>query len=245
MPRFRNRHLFLLLVPVAATVLCVIGIAGYFRLSSETAALRTSLMQSVGGQWNKTIAVHIGGLTSALLRTGLRCVKLAPEPRAAIEALHGAEAGIYRLQPGSQPMDRDAVLSAADAAMAARGWERAVGVVKEEQVVAVYLPRKGVTAEKMKCCFMVLAEGTLVVGSARVNLAPLMAIAKTRMEVRQSRAAPLACPFFRRQLSRAARPACPLFRRHLTGWAGETPCPALRFARGGNESDKKIPAMTV
>jgi len=193
--RFRKWYLLFLLMPLAASVLCIIGITGYFRLSSETAALRTSLMQSVGGQWHKMIAVHIGGLTSAVARTGLRCVKLAPEPRAAIEALRGAEAGIYRLQPGSRSMERDTILSTADAAMAARGWDRVVGVVKEDQVVLVYLPRKGISETKMKCCFMVLAEDTLVVGSARANLTPLLAIARTRMDLHQSRAARLARPF--------------------------------------------------
>src|SRR5439155_15369697 len=146
-PRFRPGHL-VLLASVVLLSLGVIGVTGYFRLSSEAAALRSSLMKSVPGTWNRKIAVHVGGLTMAVLRHGLRFVNLPPEPRAAIEALHAAEAGVYQLQPERPCIDRGAIISATDKVMAARGWDRAVGVANEDDLVVVYLPRKGVSAEK-------------------------------------------------------------------------------------------------
>src|SRR5437870_2834543 len=50
-PRFRPGHL-VLLASVVLLSLGVIGVTGYFRLSSEAAALRSSLMKSVPGTWN-------------------------------------------------------------------------------------------------------------------------------------------------------------------------------------------------
>ena len=72
-------------------LLCAIGIAGYFRLSSATQALRSSVLDSVPGKWDKRLAVHVGGLTLSLVRLGLRLFNLPPEPKAALAALRGAE----------------------------------------------------------------------------------------------------------------------------------------------------------
>ena len=87
-PGLRKSHLVILSM-LLVVGLCVVGVTGYFRLGSDSAALRSSLMKSVAGQWHKTIAVHVGGLTMSVLRTGLRWVKFPAEPRAALEALRG------------------------------------------------------------------------------------------------------------------------------------------------------------
>jgi hypothetical protein len=149
---------------------CAVGVAGYFRLGSETTALRRSLMGSVAGEWDKKFAVHVGSLTMGLVRTGSRFVNLPPEPRAALEALHGAEIGVYKLREEAAPVDYRAIFLAADRAMKARGWERVVGVARGDEFVAVYIPRNGVLPGKMACCLAVLQERNLVVGSARGNL---------------------------------------------------------------------------
>src|SRR5438270_12085509 len=98
-PRFRTGHVVLLSL-FTLIGLSIIGVTGYFRLSPEVIALRASAMKSLGGQWNKKIALHVGSLTTGVVRTALRRVRIDPEPRAAIESLHGAEIGIYKLQPG-------------------------------------------------------------------------------------------------------------------------------------------------
>jgi hypothetical protein len=183
-PRLRKWHVVILAM-LGTVALCVFGITGYFRLSSDTAALQTSLMKSVGGHWDKKIAVRVGWLTMGLVRNGLRCVHLAPEPRAVIEALHGVEVGVYNQAPGARGIDRGAMLSATDKAMSDCGWVRAVGVAKEHDFVAVYLPRKGISAGSMKCRVAVLHGETLVVVSARGNLEPLIQIARSHLDRRE------------------------------------------------------------
>ena len=152
---------------------------------SGTAALQSSLVKSVGGQWNKKIAVRVGWLTMGLVRNGLRCVHLAPEPRAVIEALHGVEVGVYNQAPGARSIDRGAMLSATDKATSDCGWIRTVGVAKEHEFVAVYLQRKGISVGNMKCRVIVLHEETLVVVSASGKLKPLFEIARSRLPRRE------------------------------------------------------------
>jgi hypothetical protein len=180
-PAFRFRQRFIvLLVILCLPLCCAIGIAGYFRLSSETRALRKTVMGSVPGQWDKRFAVHVGSLTMGLVRAGSRFVNLPPEPRAALDALHGAEVGVYRLHQNPVSVGPATIFVAADKAMKARGWERIVGVVQADQLVAVYIPLKGISPGRMACCVVVLHERDLVVASAHGDLGPLLQIAEKR-----------------------------------------------------------------
>src|SRR3974377_1799164 len=95
--RFRKRYALALLV-LGVPLLCGFGVSGYFRLSSETKALRGSLMSAVPGQWDKRFAVGVGSLTLMLGRGVTHYFKLPPEPKAALDAVHGVEVGVYRLQ---------------------------------------------------------------------------------------------------------------------------------------------------
>ena len=182
MPTPLRKRDVVILIAFAIIGLCIFGVTGYFRLSAETAALSSSVIRSAPGQWNKKIALHIGALTTGVVRGSLRWVELPPEPRAAIAALHGVEVAVYKLQSSVVCTGRDALLPAADKAMAARGWERAVGVFKDQDVVGIYFPRKGIAAKRMKCCFMVLHEDTLVVGTARGNIKPLLEMARNAFD---------------------------------------------------------------
>jgi hypothetical protein len=176
--RFRVRTGYVVLALVLCLpLLCAIGIAGYFRLSSATQALRNSVIESVPGQWDKRFAVHVGGLTLGLVRFGSRFFNLPPEPKAALEALHGAEVGVYNLHDAPCALDYSAMFTAADKCMRRRGWERIVGVTRSRQFVAVYMPRNLRTVKRMACCVAVLNEQDLVVASARGNLQPLLELA--------------------------------------------------------------------
>jgi hypothetical protein len=161
--------------------LCVIGVTGYFRLSSATQALRSSVMEAVPGQWDKRFAIHVGGMTLGLVRLGSSFFKLPPEPKAALGALHGAEVGIYRLQHAPSALEYSAVFAATDKAMKRRGWDRIVGVAKGEQFVAVYMPHNLRTLKRMACCVVVLKERDLVVASASGNVQPLLDLAMQRL----------------------------------------------------------------
>jgi hypothetical protein len=66
--------------------------------------------------------------------------------------------------------------------MAARGWDRIVGVVHENDLVMIYMPHKRVTARNIKCCVAVFSGRDLVVVSARGNVQPLLALAEGRIQ---------------------------------------------------------------
>jgi hypothetical protein len=176
--RFRKRHI----VALAAVVIlawCYIGVTGYFRLSSETRALRESVMNSVSGQWSKRFAVNVGRCTVGLVQLGSGLVHLPPEARAALDSLRGGEVGVYRLQQAQGCINPAAVFQAADRAMAARGWDRIVGVAKASELVGIYAPRSG---SGLKCCLMVLHEQDLVVASVRGDPRPLLKLATRRLD---------------------------------------------------------------
>ena len=161
---------FFLVLPVVA----VIGVTSYLRLSSDTKALRDGILEAAKGDWDKRFAGRAGGFTMGLVRGVTAFVHLEAEPRAALAALRGVEVGVYQRSSGHSSENYGAVLAAADRVMRSRGWERVVGVTEKEQLVAIYLPRRGATLESVRCCVVVLQEGQLVVVSARGNLAPLL-----------------------------------------------------------------------
>ncbi len=173
--------LALALVLCSIPVLCLVGITGYFRLSADAGALRESLLSSSANQWEKKIALHVGGFTTGILRVGSRFFALPPEPRAALEAVRGGEVGIYRLHRRPPIAERRTMLQRADQIMRARGWERVVGVIEREQLVGIYLPHRTLSARRINCCVFVLSEGDLVIASAQGNLQPLLELASQHL----------------------------------------------------------------
>jgi hypothetical protein len=181
--RFRLRAGYVTLaLLLGLPMLCAAGIAGYFHLSSATKALGSSVMTSVPGQWDKRFAVHLGVLTMGLVRWGSGFFNLPPEPKAALDALHGAEVGIYKLHDSPTTLDYSAMFTAADKSMRRCGWERIVGVAQGKQFVAVYMPRGLHTLKGMACCVVVLNQQDLVVASARGNVQPLLDLATQHMQ---------------------------------------------------------------
>ena len=182
-PSPRVQAAFVILgVIVLFFMICVLGVVGMFQLSSETTILRKTMMSSVAGNWDKKIAIRVGSLTTALVRGGSRFFKMPPEPRAALEALHGAEVGVYNLREDPGYIERGALLTRADKAMAARGWERIVGVVQEHDLVAIYMPKKKASLHNLRCCVAVFSGRDLVVVSARGNLEPILELAQKHLE---------------------------------------------------------------
>ena len=161
---------------------CAIGVVGIFHLSSESTVLRQSVMGSVAGTWDKKIAIHVGSIVTALVRGGSRFFNLPPEPRAALDAVHACEVGVYNLRDEPGSVERGMILTRADKAMARRGWDRAVGVIQENQLVAVYVPHKKVSLGNLRCCVLVFSGRDLVVVSARGNAEPLLALAEEHMQ---------------------------------------------------------------
>ena len=172
----------ILCVALCLPLICAVAVAGYFRPSYPTRALRTSLMQSMPGQWDKRFAVHVGSLTLGLVRFGSQFFTLPPEPKAALGALNSAEVGVYKLEGPPATLDYPAMFVAADKAMKRCGWERIVGVAKAAQFVAVYMPRNVRTFKRIGCSVVVLNNRDLVVAGARGNLEPLLALAQHKLQ---------------------------------------------------------------
>jgi len=180
--------------PIRTCLLCVItalifsgpllfglGVASYFRLSSPTQALRRSVMEAVPGEWDKRIGINVGGFTLALVRFGSGFFQLPPEPKAALDALRGADVGLYRLERPPSSRDYSAALTIADKSMMRQGWERIVGVAQRGQLVAVYMPRGLRADRRFNCCVVVLNDQDLIVASGRGNVEPLLDLARQRL----------------------------------------------------------------
>jgi hypothetical protein len=174
-----------LLLTLAAVVFflplfVVLEITSYFRLSSPAQALRRSVMENAPGEWDKKIALNVGPVTCGLVRFASVFVHMDPEPRAAINSLHGGEVGIYRLQRPSAQRNYSAVFAAADKSMSKRGWQRIVGVVQHDKLVAVYAPRDVHGFNDMACCVAVLNDENLVIASGRGDVEPLLKLAEDK-----------------------------------------------------------------
>lgn len=167
---------------IVVVLALVIGVTGIFRLSSETAALRSSVMNSVPGTWDKKIALRVGWLSTGIVRAGSRFFEMPPEPRAVLDGVHGAEVGIYQLRQEMRTARNGAALNAADKAMKSHGWDRIVGVATERELVAVYCPRK-ISSRAVKCCVLVFQGRELIVASASGNLESLFDLAREHISV--------------------------------------------------------------
>jgi hypothetical protein len=179
--RARDIVLGILLLWFAAAV---IGVASFFRLSSEAAALRESVMAG-NENWSRKIALNVGLFTTGLARAGSRFIKMPPEPRAAFDSIRGAEVGIYKLDGSAGWVNPHAILARADKAMTARRWDRVVGVSHEHELVAVYVPQRGFSSTKMKCCVMVLHDRDLVIAGVSGNLEPLFELAQRKVDLKE------------------------------------------------------------
>jgi hypothetical protein len=159
-----------LLMPVALAI----GIASYFRLSSDTRALRSGLIKASGAEWRQQFAFNVGGLTCGAVRSGLSFVNLNQEARAAAQTVRGVEVSILRLSSGERPPDRATMLGAADSAMNRRGWDRVVAVLDGDDMVAVYVSSKTTSCSRIECCVVVFDGEQMILASARANLQPLL-----------------------------------------------------------------------
>ena len=140
-------------------------------------------MNTAGGEWHKKITVHVGFFTTGLIRFGSQFFNVPPEARAAIDSVRGGEVGIYTCRQEPASFDRGAIFAAADKSMKAHGWARVVGVAQNNQLVAVYMPRKTISTSNVRCCVMVLDEQKLILASAHGNLEPLLRVAGDRWNV--------------------------------------------------------------
>jgi len=163
-------------VPMLGLGLLAVGLAGCFRLGSDTRALRDSVARSGGAQLSRKVELSAGRLALSLVRTGLSFADLDPVARAAISTVRGAEVGVYELGRQGQPLHCASALEAADEVMAKHGLERVVGVTGHEELVGVYVPT-ALPQGRLRVSVLVLDGRHLVVVSARGNVEPLLELA--------------------------------------------------------------------
>lgn len=164
----------LLLLFVTGLMMAVLGVASCLFLGSDARALRNSFMAASPATWHQRFAVNVGDLLTGTVRFGSRLFNTPPEVRAGIDTLRAAQVGVYRGTGMVVGKGSHSPLTAMDAKMQKRGWQRLVGVLKDNDLVAVYVPRGTVSLSRMHCCFLVAHDSELVVGSVRGNLKPIL-----------------------------------------------------------------------
>jgi len=174
-----------------AVALVSIGLTGCFKVSTDVGALRDSVMKAAHADREERIEIGVGPLTLNLARAGLAFVDLEPDARSGLHAVRSAEVGVYKLLSGHQQLNLAAMLSAADKAMAGRGWDRVVGVMDRRELVAIYVPAQVRSTRNVRVCLLTVDGQELVVASARSNLEPLMALAWKRAGRHQVDLSPL------------------------------------------------------
>jgi hypothetical protein len=119
-------------------------------------------------------------MTTGMLRLGVGLFKTPQELQAGIETMRSVEVGVYKGTELSKGRGYGLAVAAMDRKMRKRGWERVVGVFKDSDLVTIYIPRDGLSEERIQCCFLVVHDHELVVGSARCSLAPILRLPEVR-----------------------------------------------------------------
>jgi len=106
----------------------------------------------------------------SLVRTGFACARSLPEEaREAIKVVRSASVGVFEHGGPDADLAGDALVPAADAAMARRGWTRVVGVRDGGNTVLIYLPDGRADTKPSRVCLAVCDGQHLVVVSAVIS----------------------------------------------------------------------------
>ncbi|MHB1309693.1 MAG: hypothetical protein ACYC23_21690 [Limisphaerales bacterium] len=155
--------------------LLALGTTGCLKVSSTAATLRDTVADAAALEYDQRIEIRVGLITTSLARLAVNVVDVDPDARLALRALRGAEVGVYRIR--GQAGERSSVLDRVDEAMTHKGWQRIVGVMNPNELVAVFVPENVRTARNVEVCVLVLNEREMVVVGARGDLEPLMEMA--------------------------------------------------------------------
>ena len=156
---------------------------GCFRVSSETRALRDAALDGGLEGADEKIELSLGRLAFAAANFGLGFVPqedIPAEARQVLGSVRGAEVSVYHFE--RRTGDLAGMLVAADKALAKRGCERLVGVIKENQMVAVYIPRNMRSPKDVCFNVMVLSQNDLVCVGAMGDVQTLLDIAMQKAQ---------------------------------------------------------------
>jgi hypothetical protein len=160
---------------------CLLGTTGCFRVGSETSALRDAALDNGLSSAEQKIEVGVGMFTIGAARLAVHYIKDVPdEARTILGSVKGAEVSVYRVHDRTGKMT--AILAAADDAMKARHCTRLVGVIHEDQLVAVYVPCEMDSPRNVKTSVLVLNRDNLVCATAHADIRDLLDLAMEKIE---------------------------------------------------------------
>jgi len=161
-------------------LLLVLTSTGCFRVGSDTRVLRDAALNSGFDQANEKIEVGVGFFTVGLAKIVTHYIDdIPPEARTAISSLKQAECAVYEVHHRRKSLS--SILTEADNAMEDRNCERLVGVIHENQLVAVYVPRNMHSAHNLKASVLVLNHNQLVCVTARADAQDLVQLAMSKL----------------------------------------------------------------
>jgi hypothetical protein len=170
------------------------ALLGLVRPGAEVSGLRQSLERVAPGGMKARVCVNLGGGTFALTRFGAAFSPLPVEAKAAIASARGADIGVFELDRACGQQDLRNALKQADGRMLSQGWERVVGVMEANQLVAVYCPRKGMSLGKTRVCVLVVDQKDVVIVCARANLESLQPIVSEALKKKREQWPLALCP---------------------------------------------------
>jgi len=163
----------------AAALLLLLTTTGCFRVSSDTRALRDAALEGGFARADEKIEVGVGFFTVHLARLATKYIDMPPEARTALDSLKKAECAIYDVHQRRESLTT--ILAEADHAMDRRGCDRLVGVIHEDQLVAVYVPRGMSSSHDIKASVLVLNKNQLVCATARADAQDLLELAMSKV----------------------------------------------------------------
>jgi hypothetical protein len=163
-----------------AAITLLLCTTGCFRVSSETRALRDVALEFGVEGADEKIELGVGFFTVGLAKLGTRFVEMPPEAHSILGSVKGVECSVYEIS--GQKRDLAELLTRADEAMDQEGCERVVGVIDNEQLVAVYVPREVTSHRNLSMSVMVLTQRELVCATARGDLEPVVQLALAKAQ---------------------------------------------------------------
>ena len=161
--------LLLICVPV------LLAGTGCFRVSSETRALRDAALDNGISGVEEKFEFGVGMFSVGLAKLAARFVEIPPEAHTALGSLKNAECSVYEFTRRRGSLA--SILQEADEAMEARDCERLIGVIHENQLVAVYVPKGMKSARNLKASVLVLNDKQLICASAQADARDLFGLA--------------------------------------------------------------------
>ena len=154
---------------------------GCFRVSSSTQALRETALENLDGVWEERIEISVGRLTFAAAQLGGRFVELPPEAKTILDCAKGAEVSVWEGRQG-QNLQGATILKKADRRMKEEGWCRVVGVINEDELVAIYVPEDMKSTRDVQVSVLVLQDRQMVCVAARSDIEPLFKLGLSKIQ---------------------------------------------------------------